>query len=382
MNTVDFILAYHRGRNPRLLALKWDKIRESPFAFFRGTAPLFYEGWARRKLPAAPAVWICGDAHLENVGSYKGDNRVPYFDLNDFDEACLAPVHWEIGRALTGLYLLGQPARARRFLAAYRERLLTGKPQHIEPEVARGPIATLLANVQVRRRKEFLAPRLIRGKLRIKEGRTYAIDAATRRRVRQIFQAWARRQPDPGFYRIEDICGRIAGNGSLGVERFVVLVRGKRLPSLMDMKQAVPDAPRQWLKVRQPRWENEAERVATVQNFMQYVPVAHLGWTRTQPVAYLLRELQPVEDRLDLGMLTAADYDDFADQWAGLIASAHLRSGGWNGSAPIGDLMGYARTLTGSHARRLQEAARQMALQQKRQFMDFRRYATKRKTTV
>lgn len=375
MNTVDAILAWHRGRNPRLLALKWAKIRESPFAFFRGTAPLFYEAWARLKPPAAPLVWICGDAHLENVGSYKGGNRVPYFDLNDFDEACLAPAHGDIGRALTGLYLLDEPALARRFLAAYRARLLTGKPQHIEPEVAHGVIATLLGNVQARRRKEFLASRLVRGKLRIREGRTFALDAATKKRVRRIFQAWARRRPDPRFYRIKDICGRIAGNGSLGVERFVVLVQGRKLPVLMDMKQAVPSAPQQWVGVRPPRWANEAERVATVQNFMQYVPVAHLGWTRTSPVAYLIRELQPIEDRIDRGMLTAADYGDFVEQWAGLIASAHLRSGGWKGSAPIEVLMGYARTLTGSNVRRLLAAARRAALRQKRHFLEFRRHA-------
>jgi len=381
MNTVAAILAWHRGRNPRLLAIKWGKIQESPFAFFRGTAPLFYEDWARRKLPPAPTVWICGDAHPENAGSYKGDNRVPYFDLNDFDEACLAPAHWEIGRALAALYVLGQPARARRFLAAYRARLLTGKPQHIEPEVARGTIATLLANVQARRRKKFLATRLAHGKIRIREGRTYAIDSATRQRVRRIFGKWAVGQPNPAFFRIKDICGRIAGNGSLGVERFVVLVKGKRLPGLMDMKQAVPSAAGKWLRHRQPRWANEAERVATVQNFMQYVPAAHLGWTRSSPVVYLMRELQPIEDRIDLSQLPAADYDDFVDQWAGLIASAHLRSGGWNGSATIEVQMDFARSLTGANARRLLEAARQAAVRQKQQHVDFRHQAAKLKET-
>jgi len=375
MNPVQTILAYNRGRIPRLLALKWSKLQESPFAFFRGTAPLFFADWARRSLPAAPAVWICGDAHAENLGSYKGGNRVPYFDLNDFDEACLAPAHWDLGRALAGLNLLGPPGRARRFLAAYRARLATGKPQHIEPEVARGIVATLLTNVQQRRKKKFLASRLVRGKIRIKAGRTYALDAATERRARRIFREWAGRQPQPGFYRIKDLCGRIAGNGSLGVERYVILVRGRKLPSLMDMKQAAPSAPQACLGLPQPRWENEAHRVATIQYFMQYVPVDRLGWTRTAPVAYLLRELQPIEDRVDHDLLTAADFDDFVDQWAGLLASAHLRSAGWNGSAPLQALMDYASQLTGENARRLLAAAGEAARRQRRQFAAFRRYA-------
>jgi uncharacterized protein (DUF2252 family) len=375
MNPAQTILAYHRGRIPRLLALKWGKLQESPFAFFRGTAPLFFADWARRPLPAAPAVWICGDAHAENLGSYKGANRVPYFDLNDFDEACLAPAHWDLGRALAGLNLLGPPGRARRFLSAYRARLATGKPQHIEPEVARGIVATLLTNVQQRRKRKFLASRLARGKIRIKAGRTYALDPATKRRVRRIFQAWAARQQEPGFYRIKDLCGRIAGNGSLGVERYAILVRGRKLPSLMDMKQAAPSAPQACLGLSQPCWENEAHRVATIQYFMQYVPVDRLGWTRTAPVAYLLRELQPIEDRVDHDLLTAADFDDFVDQWAGLLASAHLRSAGWNGSAPLQALMDYASQLTGENARRLLAAAGEAARRQRRQFAAFRRYA-------
>ena len=43
-------------------------------------------------LPHSPVCWICGDLHIENFGSYKGDNRLVYFDLNDFDESILAPV--------------------------------------------------------------------------------------------------------------------------------------------------------------------------------------------------------------------------------------------------------------------------------------------------
>src|SRR5258708_17165768 len=145
MNIVSSILLANRGRDPQLLALKWAKMKTSAFAFFRGTAPLFHREWSREKLPGAPRVWICGDAHTENVGSYKGDDRIPYFDLNDFDEACLAPAHYDLGRALAALYLLKKPKHARMFLESYRQALLAGKPVHIEAEGAHGPIAAPLA---------------------------------------------------------------------------------------------------------------------------------------------------------------------------------------------------------------------------------------------
>jgi uncharacterized protein (DUF2252 family) len=39
----------------------------------------------------APAVWSCGDLHIENCGGYLGEDGLLYFDIVDFDEAVLAP---------------------------------------------------------------------------------------------------------------------------------------------------------------------------------------------------------------------------------------------------------------------------------------------------
>ena len=61
---------------------------EDAFAFLRSTCHLFYEDWpADTPLNEAPLAWICGHLHLENFGTFKGDNRLAYFDINDFDEA-------------------------------------------------------------------------------------------------------------------------------------------------------------------------------------------------------------------------------------------------------------------------------------------------------
>jgi uncharacterized protein (DUF2252 family) len=355
------ILAYNRGRDSTLLALKWTKMRESAFAFYRGTAPLFFRTWARVCPKGGPLAWISGDAHLENLGSYKGSNRVPYFDLNDFDECCLAPIDWEIGRALTALHVLGKPDLARLLLAQYAETLAGGKPGHIEPEVAEGPIAKLLTRVADRNRKDFLAKWVSKERIRIRHEHTYAIGRNTRQAARRQFDAWARRQPDPGFFHVLDICGRIAGNGSLGLERYVVLVRGKHQPYLLDMKAAAPSAPAAHLKVRQPPWRCEAERVATVQHFMQYVPIAHLSWVGGSPVSFIVRQLQPIEDRIAIEKLSPGDYEEFIRQWGRLLASAQLRSGGWKGSADLDTLIAYGQSLNLASRRRLHAAAKKAA---------------------
>lgn len=372
MSTTGSIYAYNRGRNPQLLSLKWSRMRESAFSFYRGTAPLFYRTWAKVGPRGGPLAWISGDAHLENLGSYKGANRVPYFDLNDFDECCLAPVSWEVGRALTALYVLGKPDLARLFMASYALALQGGKPGHIEPEVAQGPIAKLLSRVADRDRKEFLEKWTSGGRIRIRKEHSFAISRAARAAARRRFNVWAQRQPDPGFYRVLDICGRIAGNGSLGLERYIVLVRGKRQPYLMDMKAAAPSAPRAHLHVKQPPWGCEAERVATVQHFLQYVPIARLSWIAGPRVSFIVHQLQPAEDRIVVGNLSPSDYEEFIRQWAHLVASAHLRSGGWKGSADLDTLIAYGQSLNPAARRRLLDGSARAAAVQLRAWAEFK----------
>jgi len=74
------------------------------------------------------------------------------------------------------------------------------------------------------------------------------------------------------FLRVLDVARRIAGTGSLGVERYVVLVEGKGSPRqnyLLDLKAARPSATSVSLKAPQPEWPSEAERVVWVQSHMQ-----------------------------------------------------------------------------------------------------------------
>jgi uncharacterized protein (DUF2252 family) len=92
MKVVNRILKANQGRDPERLALKYSAMRTDSFIFLRGTCHLFYDRLPKTGIcNSAPLTWCCGDLHIENFGSYKGDNRLVYFDLNDFDEAALAP---------------------------------------------------------------------------------------------------------------------------------------------------------------------------------------------------------------------------------------------------------------------------------------------------
>ena len=93
------IIDFNNDRLPEMLIWKYRFMRENMFRFFRGTCHLFYDDLSKAAdFPQEPIAWISGDAHLENFGSFRADNGQVYFDLNDFDEAILALVPWEVVR--------------------------------------------------------------------------------------------------------------------------------------------------------------------------------------------------------------------------------------------------------------------------------------------
>src|SRR5580704_15955835 len=95
-------------RIPALLDRKRLRLAPAPFAFLRGSAPLFYEILAARPdLAAGPAGdgWIVGDMHLENVGAYRNDADEVVFGLNDFDDATIGPLRCDVLRLSTSVLL-------------------------------------------------------------------------------------------------------------------------------------------------------------------------------------------------------------------------------------------------------------------------------------
>src|SRR5450759_2012176 len=199
------ILRYNAGRDPERLRLKLQLLRGDPFAFFRGTCHLFYETLPRhRMLETAPAVHICGDLHLENFGSYKGDNRLVYFDLNDFDEAALAPFTLELVRFLASIKVAAKSLElphaqadqlCRLFVDIYRDRVREGKPRWLERATATGMVADLLGELHTRPRKEILDERTTRSgktrRLRIDGRKALALDEAQYQRVKKLIKRHA-----------------------------------------------------------------------------------------------------------------------------------------------------------------------------------------------
>ena len=162
---------------------------------------------------------------------------------------------------------------------------------------------------------------------------------------------FAAQQADPAFFRVLDVARRIAGTGSLGLERYVILVRGYGNPDenfLLDLKYAPGSALAPYVPIPQPPWPHEAERVVSVQKRVQAIAPAFLQAVTINERSYVLRELLPSQDRLQLahwhGQVRRLEH--VMDSMGKLVAWDQLRSGGRQGSATIDALIAFAHQPT------------------------------------
>lgn len=366
LSVTQRIVNYNAGRDQELLSLKYKLIRDNVFSFYRGTCHLFYEDWPLNSaLNKAPLAWICGDLHLENFGSYKGDNRLTYFDLNDFDEAVLAPCTWELARFLVSVLVAAESLRLTRkqahalcetFLQSYIKTLGVGAARWVERANATGMVKDLLASLKKRTRADFIKDRVEtkRGiaKLSTGKGRALPVSDEARQKVMQFMTAFAQIQPNPAFFEVVDVARRVAGTGSLGMERYAILVRGDSNKAtqyesfyLLDLKLCATSALMPYLpKNSQPKWASEAARVVTVQRNLQAVPPAFLSAVSIGQQSYVLKELLPTQDRLSLvnakGKMSRLT--PVIEQMGVIVAWAQLRASGRQGAAIADNLIAFA----------------------------------------
>ncbi|HEX8496451.1 MAG TPA: DUF2252 domain-containing protein [Actinomycetales bacterium] len=96
--------------SPDAFRRKFRTMARDPFAFYRGSAALFYADVDRLADPwvdeQSSRVWIQGDLHAENFGTYMDSDGRLVFDVNDFDEAYLGHWTWDVQRFVASLALL------------------------------------------------------------------------------------------------------------------------------------------------------------------------------------------------------------------------------------------------------------------------------------
>jgi uncharacterized protein (DUF2252 family) len=353
--------AFNQPLLPEMVQLKYEAMADNAFRFYRGTCHLFYEDLSTvTTIPLSPLTWICGDLHLENFGSYKGDNKLVYFDLNDFDESVLAPASYELMRMLTSIFIAFdtmdiEPVKALKmaqlFLKTYSATLAKGKAISIEPRTAKGIVADFLSAAERATARDVLKKRTISKKnkimLSLEDERHFKIDKKLKHELKAHINEWIATSSDgPYNYKVKSIVFRLAGTGSLGLKRYLFLLKSTNTKNkylFVDMKQSRPSSVQPYTKVQQLDWPTEAQRIIAVQQRMQNVSAALLSTTIFREEAYVIQELQPVKDTIKFKLLKDQYRDMYQviDDMAALTASAQLRSGGIQGSAIIDELAAF-----------------------------------------
>jgi uncharacterized protein (DUF2252 family) len=346
-----------RGRVPALIELKYKLMAESPFAYFRGAAPVMAADLAM--VPSTGIMsQLCGDAHVRNLGAYAAPDGRLVFDINDFDETIRGPFEWDLKRMAASLVLAGRAAGHKDgsacraveacmmryaelmrgfahlpFLEVARfqvHRLGSARPVHdalLKAERAT-PLHTLeqltepvSANPIAQRRFKEIKPMLTR----LSKPQSAAV-LASLGPYRNMLEP--QRQHLLSFYRPLDVAFKVVGTGSVGLRDYCVYFEGNGPsdPLFLQIKEEVASAYAPYLPDARPPHHN-GQRTAEGQKSMQVQTDPFLGWTHIGERTYLVRQLNDHKGSIDLEDLAGSGLEAYAAVCGELLARGHARSG-------------------------------------------------------
>ena len=252
--------------------------------------------------------------------------------------------------------------------SACKSAVSVSEPAKI-PKTATGAIGDLMSGLKKRNQVDMLDRRTIekkgRRRLDFKNARMLPATEAERLRLERLAKATGKAHGAETYFGFLDAARRVAGTGSLGIVRYVLLLEGTGSPDgnvLLDLKAATPSSLAAATRLAQPDWSDEAARVVTVQRRSQAISPAQLSAVTFDSLPFVLKELQPSADRLNLAHI-ARDHAVLADAFrsmASLCAWAQLRSSGRDGSATADALIAFAQDQRG-FAAQLVTTARELA---------------------
>ena len=317
---------------------KFRKMAADPFAFYRGSACLFYadmdvleDRWADER---TSRVWIQGDLHAENFGTYMdGAGRI-VFDVNDFDEAYLGHVSWDLRRFCASFALLAWRKALgdevigdllRTYLTAYLDQVAAFTRSDDDRSFAltaadtEGAVREAILETTTRTRASLLDRMTVveRYERRFADGgRTRRLDDDERGRVLAALDRWRGTVHPPVrrrdvAYDVKDVIGTGGfGIGSAGLPAYNVLLEGydQALENdvVLSIKQGNVAAPSRI--VRDERiaayFEHHGHRTAVSQRALQSNASQFLGHTEIGGVGFVVQELSPYENDLDWEDLT------------------------------------------------------------------------------
>ena len=364
--------------DPHGFRTKFRKMARDPFAFYRGTACLFYAdvgeggryaGFDREWVDEESSrVWIQGDLHAENFGTYMDADGRLVFDVNDFDEAYLGHWTWDLARFTASLALLcwqkALPDEAIDELVAGYVRAYVDQVRHfvdsdrdhewaLRLDTAQGAVLTALQEAQLSTRVALLDRMTVVEDYRRRfrhDGAVRELGRRERRRVEKAYQAYLDTIPESKrlgsiTYTLKDVVATSGfGIGSAGLPAYNLLVEGhtEALENdvVLTMKQGNGAAPSRVVDDERARgfFRHHGHRTAVSQSALQAHADPWLGWTELDGTGYVVAEISPYDADLDWsGLSEPADLGPVVEQLGRATAKVHCVSDEDAGDTPLVD---------------------------------------------
>lgn len=361
-----------RGRVPRLVKVKYERMAASAFGFFRGAVPIMAADLASHPNTGI-TTQLCGDAHVLNLGAYAGPDGRVVFDINDFDETLRGPFEYDVKRLATSLILAGREAGVKRsarheavlhFTQQYRSmmRMFAAMPVI---EIARYQIHRLAETEpmpEILEQAERSTPQKMLkaltepatdvagervggavsngvGGARLFRSEPPLLERLGAKEVAIVLAAlgpYARTlQPERRHfleqYSPQDVAFKVVGTGSVGLRDYVIYFEGLSRahgtdPLFLQVKEETASAYAAYLP-EGSRHSHQGHRAMDGQRAMQLTSDPFLGYTTVEGRDYLVRQLNDHKAALELNELTASSLLGYADVCGELLARGHARAG-------------------------------------------------------
>ncbi|RZF31287.1 DUF2252 domain-containing protein [Paraburkholderia sp. UYCP14C] len=357
------------GRVPELIPIRYGRMVASPFAFYRGAAPLMAHDLS--KLPHSKVtVQLGGDAHLANFGLFASPERRILFGPNDFDETLPGPFDWDVRRLAAsfviaarerGFAIRDQRGVVRRLCQTFRLRLaeLSGMDT-LDVWYCQFKAASMLAIADTleERRMELAviekakqqssrtvmthATEMVNGKLRIKDAPplVYHVPLESphdqkqyQSMVRRFFADYRLTLPDDrralfDRYELVDVAIRVVGIGSVGTRCYEALFMADgECPLFLQLKEARASVLEEYLTPS--RYPNHGQRVVNGQRLLQSASDIFLGWSKMRHTGndFYVRQLRDMKGAFDFTTFDVEDLGEYAVSCAHALAHSMAKAG-------------------------------------------------------
>lgn len=408
---VEILEQQAQSRIKELIPIRYQRMMQSPFAFYRGGAAIMAQDLANQATTNI-TVQLCGDMHVSNFGLFGTAEHRLVFGINDFDETLPGSWEWDIKRLVASAVIAceslgGEKSLSKKLVlqicAEYQKRMAQYAQmpyleiaqeficeKDIRKQFSKAHQKTLNSmlqsvkgqgNIQVleslttivgKNRKIINRPPLIEHFKKNAYGASLAklIDKAL---LNYSHTLLADRQILFERYSLKDFARKVVGIGSVGTNCMVLYFEGdsEKDPLFLQYKEAQKSVLSPYLG--ESIFRDMGRRVVAGQRLLQGAPDIFLSYGSIQYAVdrdqgFYLRQLRDMKGGIDVGSggVTLKTFPDYAKLFGWALALGHARSGD---AAMIAGYWGQSDEL----AEALYSFARSYANQNQADYLEFRK---------